>query len=1846
VRDVEITISSDFTLPLTIKQELLPAKTTVNFNPAICFSPSFFVTISEAVSANIAIEVKADGRVIGTSNLSVTLRGYNEFFGTAFQTELLAAYVSDKSPIATKILKGASSVLENWKMKFKLEGGYKTLDNNEVRFATAAIMASVQDLAISRDQEVSLETPVVFTEAAQILSGKKATLAEMAILVSSAIRAAGFNPVLVQADGEFFVAVWLADRCFNEPIVDDIGQLVRRVGAGVNEMEIFNVASLFDGESVNLEASAKDAMRKLSQPKKIDFILDVKRARVGGVKPIPERIKTKQGWQVVAEESFDITKAPTAIKTYDNINLKVEGSREKQWERRLLDLSQKNALLNFKESGAIHLLVTDLTELDEMISSGEGYSIADAPVELDKIVSDVESFETKVNVNPLPELVSIEFKNKRIHAFYPAKKLEPAIMNLYRKERTFVEETGANSLFLASGFLKWYARDDKTPKYAPILLYPVSITREGVARGFKITLREEDVSINMTLLEFLKQEFNLDLRGLTNLSEGKIDINYVFGLIRNEIMALNGWNIVNDVYLCSVTFSRYMMWHDVRYKIEDIRNNPVVSSIINGISFKGVALSKNANPDSAYTSDKVFLPINADSSQFAAVVDSGKESFVLHGPPGTGKSQTITNMIACALARGKRVLFVAEKMAALSVVKNRLTEIGIADFCLELHSNKANKTEIAERIGETLKLADDGQGDAFAKKAEELAALAQELADVNDAVHKERRLGVSVYDGIVRYLEYQDAPDILEIDNTFFERLNAASFKGYEDTLLEMAACATEIGDVRRTPFRNIELLEFSGKWKRRSEGMLGLYLEQLPYTRRITDICLSEIGTRVRKLSKSKLNSLYEFAKLLIKSGPEIKELMSVTGTPAQEKLLNDYKNAVERYTQVVERYDQDFNGVPEKINYELLQIELEDETGKRRNCCAATLKKLEQFQVHTLLKEKKDYYLRLLLLRRSCKQTVDEKAQELIKAVPQIKDIPLERILKSEEALEHLAELAETIYTDFDRKAFEAVIEEVTVSEAYDSLLLFMNSYKMLLSTEHSFIKQFCYTGGLENLEEDYFEFMIKKLSAIKESLYLMPSWVRFNHLAKRCHDEGLSFAVKALTEGRLRSDDLVRSFRKKVYKNFVETEIALDDRLNEFSAAVTEESIDRFRRFNDEFQDITRREIRARLIGGLSKDTDDFALERLMLARAVKSKMKGLTLRQLFKDIPEIVKIAAPCMLMSPISVAQYLEINDDKFDIVVFDEASQVPTAEAVGAMARGKTVVIVGDANQLPPTSFFVSDYVDEDNLEDEDLESVLDEAIAVGLPEHHLLWHYRSKHESLISFSNAMYYENKLLTFPSPNELSSKVMFHYVEGVYDRGGAKTNSEEAEALINAVISKLSDPLDKSSIGIVTFSSAQRSLIEDRLTAAISKHKLEGRAMSGDEPLFVKNLENVQGDERDIIYFSVGYGPDKYCRLSLNFGPLNKQGGFRRLNVAVTRAKSEMHMFSSITSDMIDLAKTTSKGVLGLKAFLEFADKGKTMLALDASEVREDKNTVGMYIAEELKKEGIRCECNVGDSGFKIDVGVIDPIDENKYLLGILCDSLQAGEVKSVRDKYVLEVKTLKLLGWNLYRMWTVNFLQNPKREIKRVKAYIERLAAVQSGKFKSLPENAASKFKREYKAVPIKAIVKGGIDFVLNVKNEAAMKQKAESIIALEQPIAESVLQRKLFTIYGINRTNTKAVAKINELLEDFSSIKTVFEDTVFYTAPEVVTYDYYRPKNDGTGKRAIGEIHPSEFIAAARCIVERYVSVPRADLVAETAKIMGFTKPTGDSAEYINYCIDEGVKKGMFLVALDNKITF
>ena len=574
------------------------------------------------------------------------------------------------------------------------------------------------------------------------------------------------------------------------------------------------------------------------------------------------------------------------------------------------------------------------------------------------------------------------------------------------------------------------------------------------------------------------------------------------------------------------------------------------------------------------------------------------------------------------------------------------------------------------------------------------------------------------------------------------------------------------------------------------------------------------------------------------------------------------------------------------------------------------------------------------------------------------------------------------------------------------------------------------------------------------------------------------------------------------------------------------------------------------------------------------------------------------------MSPMSVAQYIGLDQDKFDLVIFDEASQMPTSEAVGAVARGKSLIVVGDPKQMPPTSFFSSTNVDVEEACIDDMESILEDCRTLEIPSLQLSWHYRSRHESLIAFSNNEYYNGSLITFPSVDDRCTKVHYVPVSGYYDKGGKRYNMTEAKVIVKEIVRRLRDEeLRKKSIGVIAFSVVQQSLIEDLLQEQLEKDKtLQDAVQQMYEPVFVKNLENVQGDERDVILFSIGYGPDKDGKISMNFGPLNNSGGERRLNVAVSRARQEMYVFSTLKSSDIDLRRSKARGVEGLKHFLLYAETQYLPSSSQHYDKHSNDTLLAEQIAAELKKRGYAVATNVGRSQFKVDVAICDEKKVDTYCLGILLDGEGYRNTHTTRDREVVQPSVLSSLNWKVMRVWSVDWFNNKDRVINRI---IERLSSESETEPKSQVKSFdVSQEKLEECSVNAQEYIyyNASKAEAINLADETLM----QNIISIEQPITFMLLCRRVCALRGGRVTPT--LQKKLSLYE--SSFYKDDSGVLWLNESDSRDYQIYRFNSH----RDIIDIPQIELLNAIRESLSEQVAIDEDSLTLIAAKKLGFMR--------------------------------
>ncbi len=1819
---VSVSGSTQLILPSDAKIEEIPPQSSVEPAFLSLLNPKYLAELQQPTVCEVQVLLKRGKTLVCSLSAEVLALPLDYWSGLSGSCEMLASFVRPKIADCQKILAEAGLQLKTWGYSSEFSG-YAGNDKNAVRNAAAAVFAAIRRLNIEREAGGDFTGDVRTGDITGIVESRRATPVEMALFVASCFEATKLNPVIIIGKSSIYAGVWLYESCFSSTCQDDMSLVEKYLLEGVNNLTAFDCDDLFAHRNASYTTSEAHVVSSLREGK-AEICVDIKRCRVGGIFPLPVRVKSGAGYELLSESELSFDEKPRQIIDAEKYAYGGAVSKEQTWQRRLLDLSLKNNLLNFRyKRDCLHILCADLSETCARIAENRAFTLSPNSTP----VKDAMYFGESKDVKSMRELIAVEMKSGKMRALSSTENFQEITASLIRKAKAAEEEAGAKTLYLALGFLKWKYSDEKEDKFAPVALLPVNL-KKLKNRNISVEFGDE-CEVNTTLLEFLKQEFGIDIRGL----EGKgLKPGEIIAVVRSKTANMKGWNVYEDVYLSHFTFARYAMWADVKYNIAEYRKNALISSLLTNTNKLGFNKLSGADEDEADPAE-ILTPLPCDSAQFSAVAESAKgTTFVLHGPPGTGKSQTITNIIANAVASGKRVLFVAEKQAALQVVKKRLAEIGISEFCLELASGKsAEKGEILQSIETALSLVSSADDEKFKATDAAIIDTRELLRAPFAALHKKRRLGVSVYDGILYYLRNKSAPELMNIESTFYDGLTAEKLAEYENMLTVAQAAAKECGGVYRSPFAGVNLTSCDGAVKRAVVCSAEVVLAELKHLKNYLGLLLETFNQKTSKFTRAKLETLVEIANTL--KGDALTVFFG-----CKEDEFYAFFNANLRYDSEVRHWLSHFKTLPdiEKF-YPQIEAELDNwgENHRSSRVLLAVIKRINKCGREPLKESEEAEWIKRAYEIEKARQMIlsSTTLSQNFTGFGGINDKKRDEFLKPLYDLHHACA---KVFMDYNADAFNSVCCAAAEGGLKPLISGFISAATSFLkSTEH-----LCKLLKIDRsvyADEDIFEIYSAKCTSLLDNIDMLAGWCVYKATAKKLNDNGLTFITDAMENGKISGAQILSSFRKNVYRNFVQTNIPADEALASFSASVLDETALNFSRLTEEFLSLTREKIRADLISRLpQKETEGpLALEMSVFQRSIKGNARGFNIRSLFTEIPELMKVVAPCMLMSPITVSQYLPAAE-LFDLVIFDEASQMPTCEAVPSLARAKSAIIVGDPKQMPPTSFFMGSGADDEHPEAEDLESVLEDCLALGVPEKHLIWHYRSKHESLIAFSNITYYSSRLCTFPSPDALDSKVKLRFIEkGVYDRGASKCNKLEAEELVEEVVRRLKDErLRRSSIGIVTFSTPQQLLVEKLLSKQLSKHGLEDAAYDREEPLFVKNLENVQGDERDVILFSVCYGPDSQGKLSLNFGPLNQYGGWRRLNVAVSRAREEMVVFSSMRYSMIDLSRTTSRGVAGLKAFLEFAEKGRTNISAKSDEIILNKRGIGKFISEELSGYGYDCRSDVGVSDFKIDVAVVDPANKHNFILAILCDGVSNF---SIKDRAVMQVQTLKRNNWNVIRLYAINFFNNPKREIKKIKDLLDRLTGRDT--------NRALAFKKPYKVAATEQ-KSADANYILSGANDAEVLKTLKAVVAAEEPISEQFLMKRALSLYGIQKYGVKLESKLRELIGKcgFESRETSVGVYYFRTA-KYYSFDRYRVE-EGTQLRSTdSDYTPYDVISLVRAILINRVSVYADELIPQVLKELKVPRATDKLSQFVYACIDEGVRAGVFVRSVSDKIS-
>ena len=1635
------------------------------------------------------------------------------------------------------------------------------------------------------------------------------------------------------------------------------------------------------------------------------------------------------------------------------------------WKNKLLDLGKRNKLINYKHSTKSSLIITFPSYEDLFDSLVRNECSLDFPRPHDS--DDEESNELQMSLWE-DNGHSLGYGNDEAPLRTDKKipELQRVLRLLRSKAKTAIEEQGINVLYLCFGFLNWAETKQSDIIYSsPLVLVPVKLTVESISSPFVLSLHEDEIVVNPTLAYKLYSDFGLSL---PEFDESKPLSDY-FDAVR-KITGDQKWTVSTEVGLNTLSFLKINMYEDLNKHNDSI----AACSFVRALCGDREALGPLPEGINDYNFDKeekpqnVFQIVDADASQQEAILYAKKGvSFILHGPPGTGKSQTITNIIAEFLAEGKNVLFVSEKMAALEVVYKRLSAAGLADFCLVLHSHKTNKRSVLDQLENVLNLSMNKATmaeeafqklDALQADKDKLNAYAEQLFSIV------KPLGKTIYEanGIIADLDEKGYKDLI----FSLPQVRQTTREQYSRYLYLLEQFAATIGkmteDYKTNPWRGSILPAVTNEFRHDARVKISEYLPILSGATKDVQEAFSLIDS-VYPVSLQGI----EQAEIVL--GPLSRAFVIPAAWVTEES--NGLADEIEEYSNLqkdchalaakLEGYyhELDEHGVLSAVPTDaFLAVETQREqkqfiqntlcqqapyfrwVKKDRDSITQIFEaaKTHANEIHRILatlteqyepglfeidyegvlaRYKTEYTSFFKRLKKSYKEDrnlfiVNRKQvgaklsdAEILDTINSLRELAMQRqwytdnstllsemfgdgniyensdyneiaiqlsifdllcntrdtleiitqesdryLCKEEELKDHFEFLFNGLFTDWDdiREAvhwageFRSIIADYSPSQEFVEKVCRSKEYadqcyrqrEVLQNARNRIENGLRWFADCFESPDDFrsvnLEDLYERITECGNNMAMLEEWIDFRAARENCFASGLSSYVSAIADNNIPVADILPVFKKRFFRLWLDAVLPDYPAVLNFRRKQQERTIRDFSVLDTTQFQIAKARIKGKLISDLpsvvhiTNGTDEMSI----LTKELTKQRKIMPIRKLFMAIPNLLVKLKPCLMMSPLSVSLFLEADSYKFDVVIFDEASQVCTENAIGAISRGKQVIIAGDRKQLPPTNFFQAttsenqfDYDSDEDDESEVYDSILDEACT--LPECQLRWHYRSRHESLIAFSNANIYRNSLITFPSNIEQQKD---NGVEYVFVPGGRyqKGNTLEAEKVAELVFEHMKTQPERS-LGVIAFGEDQQYAIESAIRELRLKHQDKEMFFSEEkeEAFFVKNLENVQGDERDTIIFSIGYAPDPAGKFRMNFGPLSKAGGERRLNVAITRAKYNVKLVGSIRPTDINVDAITMDGPKLLRAYIDYAMNGSDALrrTITAPDHWEFDSPFEEAVCHFLDKKGYRLSTQVGCSGYRIDIGVRHPSISGVYVLGVECDGASYHSARTARERDRLRQDVLESMGWSIYRIWSTDWIKDPVTEGQKLVDAIEDAIRNFANRDQSFHSAAANEGEENYLQVTEKSAADYDVKNIYGFSESKPtdfsrlprkangyldLKDCINAVIENEYPVHYDLLCQRIAPLLGYDRITNTVRKQAAYALDRMDS----YERKGDFFFPKGYTNIPVRYPNT----RKIQHIHTEELAAAMVAIMKTCVGITRDALANETSQAYWFNR--------------------------------
>lgn len=1392
--------------------------------------------------------------------------------------------------------------------------------------------------------------------------------------------------------------------------------------------------------------------------------------------------------------------------------------------------------------------------------------------------------------------------------------------------------------------------------------------------------------MNPALILKFKSDFDLDLSEI-DINDEELTPLDVFDKVKQTIKNQKNWILSENIYLAILNFENLVIFKDLKVNEDIICRNLLLQTLCGKNELhEGTAdeIAPIENYDEDVAPWDIFQIDKADSSQQQAIeVAKKNHNLIIEGPPGTGKSQTITNIIAELLAQNKKILFVSQKQAALEVVQNKLKQADLADFCLSLHKN-ANKKEVISELARCLdekckkNIVDN-------KDLEKLQECKQQLNDyVKESITPCGKLGETPFDAIkfvsqnseIEDLGYVfkniadwDKEKLLQTKKTLEKYVNSIKILGCNPKYFSWYGC--EVNQLEGYSVRNS--LE---------KNITNFVEKNIDLEKDLVD--LSKELFIAKPSNVLDINRLIEITNIIVNIPTSAFKTLAINS----EKTISDMKYICDCITQ----FNHFNNMVKDCYNLGILSEDIDELIDKFSNYEQNFSARLSIFNYikDCLLyrKYKKNNYnpdLRAVVYDLKNLKTLKQWIEKIDNCNELAKNIFDTNWLKEKTCENTLNEQSKTItkfYEFYNNGLFNGdILNKFNIEGInYNKINKLKNTIEKNfaeINDNFSKIKEItklscnkAFDVGDENV---LLQDLSKKFSYMLQDINGLSNWFNYINISDEIKGTEIADFCKFCHERNINEDLIVKAFETQFYRLWLfEVVFPQKPMLNNFSRELQEHTITEFKKYDLEQIEIAKVRLRYMLSQKTNTDenynSDAKFSEVGILRQEARKQRKQYALRKLFKNIPNLLLKLKPCIMMSPVNVSKLLSGNNIYFDAVIFDEASQLPTEECVAAISRAKNMIVAGDSKQLPPSSFFKRDAeydiesdeeLDEDSIQMEDMDSLLDQCTTANFPQCPLKWHYRSRHEHLIAFSNKHLYGNKLYTFPSPDNDSDEMGVHLIEVKTSAESIKDKRiEEAKQIAKAIIHHAKYHRDKS-LGVVAFNINQANRISDMLEELKNENQevINFFDTKRREPFFIKSIENVQGDERDYIFISMGKYRENNKPLNMNFGPINQEGGERRLNVLVTRAKESIKIFSAIKAYDFDMEKTNRIGVRLLRDYLDFAERKEQAIfsAITEDNQAEFDSPFEESVYNVLNSKNIHVVKQVGCADYKIDLAIVDKDKPGKYILGIECDGASYHSSKTARDRDWLRQKCLENLGWTIYRIWSTDWFKNRQHEIEKLLNAVKNAEneiniieeskkklqneKLMKDKIKQYVENTCTIEQtnnstiQEYELCNSVGFGYLSADELVNIPSISTCQKLIIPILKIEAPIHKMDCYNRAIQVLGIQRLGTRIVDYLNYVIRYGVSTKLINKKGNFLYLPDK---EITMRNRKNIIKIDIEKIPPEEIKEFAIYVIKNEFGIEEEALINRIAKTIGFNRVTDN--------IYKSIKKDLKVLKNDNKI--